>query len=126
MAIKRLANKSTKNHATKLTNRGERTFKFCLAHSLHSKYNFSKLKSSGNELDSLLKDCCGKTISQVEKLFLRTKGHGSKYYIEEIEGVEREVYHLGKDRKPFRVHGYYNEDAYFVICKIDTQHKYKY
>ena len=42
--------------------------------------------------------------------------------MQKIGGIEREVVHYGKDRNPFRVHGYFNNDGYFVIYKIDPSH----
>ena len=62
------------------------------------------------------------TISQVESEFLRTKGKVSEREI--IAGVEREIFHLGKNRNKFRIFGYYNEDGYFVIHRIDPKHQY--
>ena len=76
-------------------------------------------------LHSFMENTIGKnlTISEVEKLFLRTKG--DVFSNEVINGLERKIIHFGKDRHSFRIHGYYNEknNFYFVICKIDPNHK---
>ena len=61
----------------------------------------------------------GLTISQVDKLFLRKSGL-SKAPVVISNG--RELIHYGKDRNPFRIFGYYNSDAYFVVCRIDGAH----
>ena len=59
------------------------------------------------------------TISQVDDLFLRTEGMGTAP--KEIQD-QKELVHYGKDRNPFRLFGYYNQDGYFVICRIDGSH----
>ena len=60
------------------------------------------------------------TISQVDKLYLRKQGLGSA---PPVLYNDRELIHYGKDRNPFRLFGYYNTDGYFVICRIDGEHK---
>ena len=106
-----------------LTNRNSR---MSIEHSLENGYDFKKLNSSSlKNLHSFIENTIGKnlTISEVEKLFLRTKG--DVFSNEVINGLERKIIHFGKDRHSFRIHGYYNEknNFYFVICKIDPNHK---
>lgn len=100
-------------------------FKFCIERCLDNRYSFAKLKPEAIRiLDRFIADTVGRqmTISQVESEFLRTKGKVSEREI--IAGVEREIFHLGKDRNKFRIFGYYNEDGYFVIHRIDPKHQY--
>ena len=74
------------------------------------------------EFHNFLRDTVykGLTNSQVDKLFLRKKGlsdapptisHG------------KELIHYGKSGNPFRIFGYYNQDGYFVICRVDGAHQ---
>ncbi|WP_429979843.1 MAG6450 family protein [Mycoplasmopsis bovis] len=32
--------------------------------------------------------------------------------------------HLGKDQQKFRLFGYFNENNYFVLTKIDSKHNF--
>lgn len=92
---------------------------------MDNKYSFAKLKPEAIKmLDKFIADTVGRemTISQVESEFLRKKGKVSEKEV--IAGVERDVFHLGKDRNKFRIFGYYNEDGYFVIHRIDPKHRY--
>lgn len=59
------------------------------------------------------------TITQIDKLYLRKEGPKASI---KIKDVEYELIHYGKDRTPFRIFGYYNTDAYFVLTKIDPHH----
>ena len=109
-----------------LTNRNSILFRMSIEHSLENGYDFKKLNSSSlKNLHSFIENTIGKnlTISEVEKLFLRTKG--DVFSNEVINGLKRKIIHFGKDRHSFRIHGYYNEknNFYFVICKIDPNHK---
>lgn len=99
-------------------------FKFGIEVPLNSKYNFSKLNKSGlKALDNFIKETVGKrlTISEVDKLFLRTKGPVKS--IENVYGNKQEIVHYGKSNKPFRIHGYYNDDGYFIMYQIDPKHQ---
>lgn len=60
------------------------------------------------------------TISQVDKLYLRKRGLSSKIPKTLHENIE--LIHYGKSNNPFRLFGYYNQDAYFVVCRIDGGH----
>jgi hypothetical protein len=60
------------------------------------------------------------TISEVDKAFLRTKGPVEK---KEVYGKTRTIQHYEKKRTPFRIHGYFNSESYFVIYQIDPEHK---
>lgn len=98
-------------------------FKVCIQEPLHQKYCFKKLKKESlHAFEQFIGETVGKnlTISDVDNLFLRKKGPVKNKEI--IQGIEREVVHYGKDRNPFRLHGYYNEDGYFVLHKIDPKH----
>lgn len=99
-------------------------FKMSLSLSLHHDYCFKGLKKEGlRKLDQFISETVDKglTITQVDKLFLRNKG--SIKSRETIKGVGRDIIHYGKDRDSFRVHGFYDDNGYFVLYKIDPSHK---
>ena len=99
------------------------SFKIALESKIDKGYCFSKLKEKHlKDFQNFLDQTVYKnlTISEVDKLFLRTKGKVKS--VQKICGVKRDVVHYGKDKKPFRIHGYYNDDGYFVIYKIDPSH----
>ncbi|MBO0442846.1 hypothetical protein JZO79_04435 [Vagococcus fluvialis] len=107
-------------------NKPEVLFRICIQEPLHREYCFNYLDRSSLKLwEKFIDETVGKklTITQVEQLFLRTQAHGPKYEKIEIEGNTREVIHLGKDRTKFRIYGYYNEQGYFVVHRIDPKHK---
>ena len=60
------------------------------------------------------------TISQVEALYLRKEGLSNA---PKISYNDKEIVHFGKDRNPFRLFGYYSQNGYFVVCRIDGNHK---
>ena len=98
-------------------------FKILLNKQLENKFGFDKLKcSKGNkDFDNFLNDTLSKglSISEVDKLFRRTRGRPESIV---VEGQERELIHYGKDMKAFRIFGYYDNE-YFILTKIDTNHK---
>ncbi|MFP5493681.1 MAG6450 family protein [Parvimonas sp. G1641] len=98
-------------------------FKILLNQQLENKFGFDKLNcSNGNrEFHNFLNDTLNKglSISEVDNLFKRTRGKSESIM---IEGQERELIHYGKDRKAFRIFGYYDNE-YFILTKIDTNHK---
>ncbi|EHJ4943328.1 TPA_asm: hypothetical protein GI736_01540 [Listeria monocytogenes] len=106
----------------KLTSRTNTPFKLSLEVCLDNKYCFSKLKAEHLRiLDNFLAETVGKnlTVSEAERLFLRTRGPKETAC---FQGETRTIYHYGKDKKSFRIHGY-NNNGYFVITKIDPNHK---
>jgi hypothetical protein len=118
-----ITNEKNLNSSLLLTNKNSILFKMSIEHSLDNRYDFKKLDSSSlKSLHNFIENTVGKnlTISKVEALFLRTRG--DVFSDETINGSERSIIHFGKDRDPFRIHGYYN-NFYFVICKIDPKHK---
>lgn len=109
--------------AMPLTNKNHVRFRISIEHDLCNSYAFKDLKpSSLSEFHHFLSETVGKelTITQVDTLFLRTKGKVKTK--ETVCGIERDIVHYGKNRTRFRIHGYYNEHRYFVIWKIDPNH----
>lgn len=101
------------------------TFKIAIQHKLDNDFDFKSLKREGLKkfqafIYSIFKE--NMTISQVEKLFLRTKGEVFKNVTIKDEFV-KEI-HLGKNVSKFRLFGYFNQDNYFVITKIDPNHDF--
>lgn len=123
-----LSGKLTKHNKSKqkgitLTTRRTVPFKISIEESLDNKYCFKKLKGNSiKEFHKFIEATIGKglTITEVEQMYLRTKGPIKETI--SIHGTDREVVHFGKDENPFRVFGYYNQD-YFVLNKIDPTHK---
>lgn len=106
-----------------LTNKKVQTFKFALTGSLDNKFCFKKLKESQIvQFHKFIDEILSKkmTISEVDKLFLRTRGPVEKI---NIFGKTRTIQHYGKDNTKFRIHGYFNSESYFVIYQIDPGHK---
>ncbi|MFB9769787.1 MAG6450 family protein [Lactiplantibacillus modestisalitolerans] len=126
-----LTNKNIANTSSNkvLTSKSTVMFKIALTDALISPYTFKKAKTEGAKgFGEFISKTVGRhlTITEVEKLFLRTDGpHGAKNK-EVIGGVEREVFHFDNGSRQFRVHGYYNEQNYFCLCRIDPNHKYNY
>lgn len=99
-------------------------FKVAISETLKNGYSFKDLKSKDvQSFERFVSQTVGKdlTISQVDKMFLRK--HGKPVNTIEINGCKRDVMHYGKDRKKFRIFGYYDDNGYFVLYKIDTKHK---
>jgi hypothetical protein len=119
-------NKSSANESNgrKLTNRKDKKFKFAITGSLDNGFCFKKLKQNEiAEFHKFIDNILSKqlTITEVDKIFLRTKGEIISK--EDVFGKKRDIQHYGKDNTKFRIHGYFNNDDYFVIYQIDPKHK---
>jgi len=91
-------------------------------HVLDNNYQFKNLKQSDiKSFSNFIKETVGKnlTITEVANLFLRTE-HMTKQDQEEYDG--HQLIHFGKDRNPFRIFGYYDDNDYFCIHRIDAKH----
>ena len=121
---RRLTNKNKSSQKGEKLVKSDFEFKMAISTTLDNNYSFKQMnKKDLQKLDQFIKETVGKhlTISKVDELFLRTKGPVKSK--EKIDGMQRDVVHYGKDRTPFRIHGFYNDDGYFVIYQIDTNHK---
>ncbi|WP_338343013.1 MULTISPECIES: MAG6450 family protein [Fructobacillus] len=119
-----LTNAQTQVKSQPLVRVTSNRFKLSLSLSLHRDYCFKKLnKDELKKLDQFVSETVDKglTITQVDTLFLRNKGPIKAR--ETIKGVKREIIHYGKDRDSFRLHGFYDDNGYFVLYKIDPKHK---
>ena len=121
--VKRLTNVKPNNQKGTKLNRKNLKFRVAIECQLDNKYCFKNLKADGVKgfhefIDSTIQK--NLTITQMDKMYLRKNGPKDSIT---INGVEYELIHYGKDRKPFRIFGYYNTDAYFVLTKIDPGHK---
>lgn len=125
MEIKKLTNKNGNGKSySRLTNNDNLKFRMAISGSLNGKYSIKNLKEGDiKHFHKFIEETVGKelTITQVDKLFLRTKGKISEK--EDVHGRKREIIHYGKDRNPFRIFGYYDDNGYFVIYKIDPKHR---
>ncbi|ULG71162.1 MAG6450 family protein [Macrococcus brunensis] len=65
------------------------------------------------------------TITQVDSLYLRTKGKVKEKVSYDLNDPKNQLdlLHYGFDRDKFRLFGYYDEKAYFNITRIDIDHK---
>ena len=116
-------NKNTKGSVGKLARIQNQRFKVSIEDSLENKYCFKNLTPQGiKNFHKFVEETVGKglSISKVDELFLRNKKNIKESMT--VNGVEREVYHYGKDKKAFRVFGHYNK-GYFVLTRIDPNHK---
>lgn len=120
-----LTNKNKKeSQGSLLTKKPNMPFRIAIDDSLENRYCFKDLKGEGiKSFHSFIEETVGKDLSigTVDDLFLRTKGPVKEKMT--VHGSERDVIHYGKDRKPFRVFGYYNQYGYFVLTRIDPKHK---
>ncbi|WP_145442225.1 MAG6450 family protein [Staphylococcus hominis] len=114
-----------KNHTakgSKLANIKSFQFKLAFGTELDNNYCFStkKPKDLTKELHTFLKETVykGLTITEVDSLFLRTKGP-----IKDKLNDQVEILHYGKDRSKFRIHGFYDSKGYFNVVKLDIDHK---
>lgn len=115
---------SRANKPQALIKRRDKKFKFAMTGSLDNNFCFKKMKQKNIvDFHKFIDEILSKqmTITEVDKLFLRTKGK----VIEKtnVFGELREIQHYGKDQTPFRIHGYFNNEDYFVIYQIDPGHK---
>ncbi|GAB7568121.1 MAG6450 family protein [Gemella bergeri] len=98
-------------------------FKITIQHNLNNNFSFNIInKNNGHkEFHKFICNTVGKklSISEVNRLYLRTRG---KNKIIEIEGVEFEEVHYGRDQSAFRIFGYHHGGE-FILTRIDTNHK---
>lgn len=91
-------------------------FKMSLERTLEKKFCFDKLQQKDiKTFNSFIERTVGKDFQEVNKRFLRKPDKNDK-----IDG--NSVYHYEVSKK-FRIHGYLNE-GYFVICRVDPNHKF--
>ena len=114
------------NKGSLLDKRGE-PFIILIKDPLDKKYNFSKLSKDGlKKWQAFIDDTIGqnRTISEVDKLYLRMGSikPNNREFADTEEGGAL-IIHYGKDNQRFRVFGYYNEQNYFVLFRIDEHHK---
>ena len=104
---RKLTDKNTSSKKGERLVKADLKFKMAISITLDNNYCFKQMRKSGlQKLDQFIKETVGKhlTISKVDDLFLRTKGPVKSK--ETIEGISRDVVHYGKDRSPFRIHGF--------------------
>lgn len=117
-------NKNIESQGVQLTRNQTKKFKIGICGKLQNNFTFKGLNASSIKSFHNFINCTvgeGLSITEVEKLYLRKRGRVVRE--ETVNGCKREVIHLGKDMKSFRIFGYYNEDGYFNITKIDPKHK---
>ncbi len=125
---KKLTSELNLNKKTNLfhTNK-EIVFKFAIVNKLDNGYDFKSLDLDGlKKFNNFVNDILEKkmTISQVEKTYMRKRFKPLvKRHIKEQDMDVKEI-HLGKDQQKFRLFGYFNENNYFVLTKIDSKHDF--
>lgn len=117
-----LDNKRVKSSGTRLDNSATK-FKISIHHDLDIDFSFNNIqKNNGHkEFHNFICKTVGKnlTITQVNNLYLRTRGKGRTLRIGDAEFLE---VHYGKDNSAFRIFGYHHLGD-FILTRIDTNHK---
>ncbi len=119
----KLTDVAPSNQKGTILSKKDSKFKVAIESQLDNGYCFKNLKPDDLKLfhDFIEYSVNEKlTITQMDKLYLRKEGPKSSI---SVNGVPYELLHYGKDRTSFRVFGYYNTEAYFVLTKIDPHHK---
>ncbi len=114
-------NTNNNYQGTKLDSRSL-PFKIGLTTKLDNGFSFKDLTNQElKKFDDFLKEIFNKnlTISQVDDMFKRTRGTSDTIT---VDGIDYELVHLGKDRTPLRLFGYYNNQGYFILTAIDGSH----
>ena len=119
-----LTNRNKAKPSGKPLSAKEQPFRIAISEQLENGYDFKIIKQAAiKEFHKFLSETVYKklTISDVDKLYLRKEGlsDAPKTYNRD----KQELLHYGKDRNSFRIFGYYNSDAYFVMCRIDPNHQ---
>ncbi|WP_278307733.1 MAG6450 family protein [Mycoplasma feriruminatoris] len=102
------------------------SFKIAIVHKLDNGFDFKSLNPDTlKNFHNFINDIFNKkmTISQIENLYMRKKTNPFTSRVIDQNIEVREI-HLGKGEKQFRLFGYFNEDSYFVLTKIDPGHKF--
>ena len=119
----KLTDVQQKSQTEKLTNKKEGLFRMSFETPLKKGFEVKDMNTNHvKELHNFLKETVykGLTISQVDQLFLRKRGLSDA---PKVFHNDEALLHYGKDQKQFRIFGYYNDKGYFVICRIDGDHK---
>jgi hypothetical protein len=129
------------NMVSTLTNKSSAPFKFVFNFQLEEEYNFQSIttthdpdlgrrlsRSERLKLYTLLCECIdtfiGKTITEVNDVFERQP---DKYdtTIDPVDGTTFPIKHYAVSknwRDKTRVHGYFNEEGYFIVKRVDWFH----
>lgn len=115
---------------SKLAGYKSKQFKIAFGTELENKYSFKtrKARNLAEGMHKFLECTIYKelTITEVDELYLRTKGEvkeKTKYDKNNKHNNQIEIQHYGFKRDAFRLFGFYDNNAYFNITKIDTDHK---
>lgn len=120
---RKLDRKISREETPELERAKEALFRMCFTEKLTNNYEVKDMHERDNKaFQKFLEDTVYKklTISQVDDLYLRKQGLGDA---PPVKYGDMELLHYGKANSSFRLFGYYNKDRYFVICRIDGQHK---
>ena len=117
-----LGNYNSKEYKPVRLSNKSKNFKIALEENmLENNYSFKGInKNDGHkEFDRFINKILGKTITDVEKNWKRASTVKENA---NIKNEKREILHLGEGKKKLRLFGYYNEEYYFVITRIDPNH----
>lgn len=106
------------NRGQKLTSssRLERPFRFAFHFPLQDGYRFADLQIRDlKNLQNFFDIASGLTINQMDSTYRRDADKADVYNNQQVQ-------HYGT-KNGFRIHGIYNEDGYFVVIRIDPNHK---
>lgn len=122
MSKKRLVQVQENQPAPKLV-KTETRFRVSFETSLDNGFEIKDMKLRNvQDFHRFLSDTVykGLTISEVDRLYLRKRGLSNA---PPLKKGDIELIHYGNDNQKFRLYGYYNKNGYFVICRIDGDHK---
>ena len=103
---------------TKLSRKNE-DFRIAIVDKLENGYEIKDMdREDAKNLHRFVEETVGKgmSISEVDRRYLRKKD------FQITDADQKSIVHYGKDGSTFRIFGYYNSDAYFVLTRIDGKH----
>lgn len=123
--------KSSKHTATGVSLANLKSRKFKIAFGTELENNFCFKTNKGNKLTEgmhkFLTNTVYKnlTITEVDSLYLRTKGKVKEKRSFDLNDSSNQldILHYGFKRDTFRLFGYYDENGYFNVIRIDIDHK---
>ena len=115
-----LTNTGNSRKGSNLTQVPSIPFRIAIEVDLEKDYCFQSLnKNKGyKNFQAFIDRTVGRSITEVEKAYKRQT---DKQDTKTICNVKYQIIHFGLS--DLRLHGYYNPDDYFVICRIDPSHE---
>ena len=115
--------KPSANKSVQSLSRNGLPFRISIETELANGYEIKDMtKENANDLHRFVTETVYKklTVLEVDRLYLRKEGMSDA---PPTLYKDKELLHYGKARTTFRLFGYYNQDGYFVLCRIDGGHQ---